>query len=57
MLKEDLSIKYLIQESTTSNKNSPLILLMHGFGSNEGDLHSFANYLPVLYLKILTMME
>jgi len=52
MLKEDLSIKYLIKESTTSNKNSPLLLLMHGFGSNEGDLHSFANYLPEKYTVV-----
>ena len=25
---------------------------MHGFGSNEGDLHSFANYLPEKYTVI-----
>ena len=52
MLKEDLSIKYLIKESTTSNKNSPLLLLLHGYGSNEADLHSFANYLPEHYTVV-----
>jgi phospholipase/carboxylesterase len=46
MLNEDLSIKYLIKESQSKTSESPLLLLLHGFGSNESDLHSFANYLP-----------
>ena len=46
MLNEDLSIKYLIKEPQSKTSESPLLLLLHGFGSNESDLHSFANYLP-----------
>jgi phospholipase/carboxylesterase len=46
MLDEDLSIKYLIKEPQSKTSESPLLLLLHGFGSSESDLHSFANYLP-----------
>ena len=46
MLNEDLSIRYLIKEPKSKTSESPLLLLLHGFGSNESDLHSFANYLP-----------
>ena len=46
MLNEDLSIKYLIREPQSKTSKSPLLILLHGFGSNESDLHSFANYLP-----------
>ena len=46
MLNEDLSIEYLIKEPQLKTSESPLLLLLHGFGSNESDLHSFANYLP-----------
>jgi phospholipase/carboxylesterase len=52
MLNEDLSIKYLINEPKGLSTNSPLLLLLHGFGSNEADLHSFTNYLPDNYLII-----
>lgn len=36
---------YLTRESSKSGTKSPLILLLHGFGSNEQDLFSFAEYL------------
>ena len=36
---------YLTRESFKSGTKSPLILLLHGFGSNEQDLFSFAEYL------------
>ncbi len=49
MLKEDLSFKYLIKEPQSKKSKSPLLILLHGFGSNESDLHSFANYLPENY--------
>ena len=52
MLNKELSINYLIKESLTLNSKSPLLLLLHGFGSNEADLHSFANYLPDSYIVI-----
>ena len=46
MLKEDLSFKYLIKEPQSKKSKSPLLILLHGFGSNESDLHSFARLLP-----------
>ena len=52
MLNKELSINYLIKESTTLNSKSPLLLLLHGYGSNEADLHSFANYLPQHYTVV-----
>lgn len=33
---------YLVQEPTVKKDKHPLILLMHGYGSNEEDLFSFA---------------
>ena len=43
-LQTDLSLKYLIKPS--EKENSKLLLLIHGYGSNEEDLFSFANDLP-----------
>lgn len=44
-----LSIKYLIQEPKVKKDKNPLILLLHGYGSNEEDLFSFASELPEDY--------
>ena len=52
MLKEDLSFKYLIKEPQSKKSKSPLLILLHGFWSNESDLHSFANYLPENYFIV-----
>jgi len=52
MLNEDLSIKYLIKEPQSKTSESPLLLLLHGFGSNESDLHSFARLLPENYIIV-----
>lgn len=41
-----LSLKYLIREPKVSSDKSPLLLLLHGYGSNAEDLFSFANELP-----------
>lgn len=43
-LHTDLSLPYLIKKST--KPNAPLFLLLHGYGSNEADLFSFAPELP-----------
>ena len=43
-LQTDLSLKYLIKPS--EKENSKLLLLIHGYGSNEEDLFSFVNDLP-----------
>ncbi|MEC4113787.1 alpha/beta hydrolase [Myroides pelagicus] len=49
MLDTSLSIPYLIQEPKIKEENNPLILLLHGYGSNEEDLFSFASELSDEY--------
>ena len=40
------SLKHIVREPKTPNANPPLLLMLHGYGSNEEDLFSFANELP-----------
>ncbi|WP_031429246.1 alpha/beta hydrolase [Flavimarina sp. Hel_I_48] len=53
MKEKQLSLTHIIQEpkSKTGDK-SPLLLLLHGYGSNEQDLFSFASELPDNYFVI-----
>ena len=37
---------HLVRESNIKNRPSPLLLMIHGFGSNEEDLFSFSRALP-----------
>lgn len=39
------SLKYVVREPKTSSTNPPLLLMLHGYGSNELDLFSFADEL------------
>ena len=42
----NLSLRYVFEEAREkSGEKSPLLILLHGFGSNEQDLISFAPYL------------
>ena len=41
-----LSLHYLVREPSIIKDKNPLILLLHGYGSNEQDLFSFAPELP-----------
>lgn len=41
-----LSLDFLIREPKIKLEKNPLILLLHGYGSNEEDLFSFATELP-----------
>lgn len=46
-LQTDLSLNYIYQPSSLSGSDKPkLMLLLHGYGSNEQDLFSFAPELP-----------
>lgn len=47
-----LSLNYLIREPKIKKDKNPLLLLLHGYGSNEEDLFSFANELPEEYYVI-----
>jgi phospholipase/carboxylesterase len=48
----NLSLNYLIKSPKETNSKTPLLLLLHGYGSNETDLFSFASELPEDYLII-----
>ena len=48
----DLSLEYLIREPKIKQEKNPLLLLLHGYGSNEADLFSFASELPDEYYII-----
>jgi len=45
----DLSLEYLIREPKIKLDKNPLLLLLHGYGSNDADLFSFASELPDEY--------
>ena len=47
-----LSLEHLIQRPKKTSENPPLLLLLHGYGSNEQDLFSFAPELPEAYFVI-----
>lgn len=47
-----LSLNYLIREPKIKKDKNPLLLLLHGYGSNEEDLFSFAQELPDQYYVI-----
>lgn len=46
------SIHYLVREPKSKREKNPLLLLLHGYGSNEEDLFSFASELPDDYYVI-----
>ncbi|NQW37414.1 MAG: phospholipase [Flavobacteriales bacterium] len=48
----DLSLNYLHRLPKIPTINPPLLLLLHGYGSNEADLFSFAEELPDNYLIV-----
>ncbi|PWG04879.1 alpha/beta hydrolase [Polaribacter aquimarinus] len=45
-------LQYLVREPKKQIENPPLLILLHGYGSNEQDLFSFANELPDDFLII-----
>ena len=42
---QNLSLKYITRPSTLK-ENAPLLIMLHGYGSDENDLFSFASELP-----------
>src|SRR5690348_16232131 len=46
------SLIYLVREPKLKTEKPPLLLLLHGVGSNERDLFSFADQLPDKFLVI-----
>lgn len=47
-----LPLEYIIREPMIRTKRPPAIFMIHGFGSNEEDLFSFAEALPPEYFII-----
>ena len=45
-------LDYRIRRPLKDGKTTPVLFLLHGYGSHEEDLFSFANYLPEEYLII-----
>jgi phospholipase/carboxylesterase len=45
-------LNYLLRHPKTAIENPPLLILLHGYGSNEHDLFSFAEELPDNFLII-----
>ncbi len=41
----NLSLEHIVRKSTLT-ENAPLLILLHGYGSDENDLFSFASELP-----------
>ena len=45
-------LEYKIRKSALENQKNPSIILLHGYGSDENDLFSFAEHLPKKYTII-----
>lgn len=52
MKKENLSLVHDILEPKVKTENPPLLLLLHGYGSHEQDLFSFASMLNQKYFIV-----
>lgn len=50
--KSETVLHYLVREPKIKSLNPPLIILLHGIGSNEHDLFSFADHLPDKFLVV-----
>lgn len=44
--KESLSLEHVIRAPKVSSEKAPLLIMLHGYGSNEEDLFAFADELP-----------
>ncbi|MFM9987775.1 alpha/beta hydrolase [Flavobacterium sp.] len=47
-----MTLHHLVREPKTKLEKNPLLILLHGYGSNEEDLFSFASELPDHYYVI-----
>ena len=53
MEKQQLQLEHQYRASNLKDpKNAPLIIMLHGYGSDENDLFSFASELPSKYAII-----
>ncbi|MEW6211009.1 MAG: alpha/beta fold hydrolase [Acidobacteriota bacterium] len=52
MISNNFSLTHLVRKPQTSTQKPPLLLLLHGIGSNEDDLFGLAPYLDGRFLVI-----
>ena len=52
MKNPEAGLHYIVREPKIKSAKPPVIILLHGVGSNEKDLFSFANHLPDHFLVI-----
>ncbi len=52
MLQAGLALKYLVQMPTEKSAHPPLIVLLHGYGSDEKDLFALRTLFPKNYLFV-----
>ncbi|MGY5849522.1 alpha/beta hydrolase [Salegentibacter sp. F14] len=45
-MQTSLSLHHLVRQPNTETENPPLLIMLHGYGSDEKDLFSFAQELP-----------
>jgi phospholipase/carboxylesterase len=51
-LNEDLALKYLIKVPANKSGNTPVVILLHGYGSDEKDLFELAKFFPANFMVI-----
>lgn len=51
-MQTSLSLHHLVRKPAIASKNTPLLIMLHGYGSDENDLFSFAEELPGEFLII-----
>lgn len=49
-MQTSLSLHHLVRKPAISSENTPLLIMLHGYGSDEKDLFSFAEELPGEFL-------
>jgi phospholipase/carboxylesterase len=51
-LQADLSLPYLVREPSVKTDKPPVLILLHGYGSNEADLFGLQAQLPAQFLVV-----
>lgn len=52
MTTKDLGLQHIIRPSSLTTEKAPVIILLHGYGSDENDLFAFAKELDEKYLVV-----
>ncbi len=52
VLEQSLALKYFVQMPTEKTAKPPVVILLHGYGSNERDLFDLRAFFPKSYLVV-----